>query len=104
VALLRAVAYGWRQVALAENAEAIREVGQEMFARLTTFSDHLARLGRNLDNSVDAFNKAVGSYDSRLLPGAKKFTEMGITARKDPPRVEQIERSTRHVESQHESA
>ena len=75
-----------------------------MFTRLTTFSDHLARLGRNLDNSVDAFNKAVGSYDSRLLPGARKFTEMGITARKDPPRVEQIERATRHVESQKESA
>jgi len=104
VALLRAVAYGWRQIALAENAEAIREVGQEMFARLTTFSEHLARLGRNLDNSVDAFNKAVGSYDSRLLPGARKFTEMGITARKDPPRVEQVERAARHVESQDEAA
>jgi DNA recombination protein RmuC len=100
VALLRAVAYGWRQEALAENAEAIREVGQEMFGRLVTFAEHLAKLGRSLDSSVDAFNKAVGSYDSRILPGAKKFTEMGITAKKDPAKLEQIERTTRRVESQ----
>ncbi len=97
VALLRAIAYGWRQEALAENADTIREVGQEMFARLSTFADHLARLGRNLDNSVDAFNKAVASYDSRVLPGARKFTELGVTARKEPPRVEQIERVARSV-------
>jgi DNA recombination protein RmuC len=103
VALLRAVAYGWRQVALAENAESIREVGQEMFSRLTTFADHLARLGRSLDSSVDAFNKAVGSYDSRILPGARKFTEMGVTSKQAPPRVEQIERATRHIESREET-
>jgi DNA recombination protein RmuC len=98
VALLRAVAYGWRQGVLAENAEIIREVGQEMYGRLTTFAEHLTRLGRNLDNSVDAFNKAVGSYDSRVLPGARKFTEMGIATKKDLPRVEQVERATRLVE------
>ncbi|MEN8205010.1 MAG: DNA recombination protein RmuC [Pseudomonadota bacterium] len=97
VALLRAVAYGWRQEVLAENAETIREVGQEMYGRLTTFAEHLSKLGRSLDNSVDAFNKTVGSYDSRVLPGARKFTEMGISAKKELPRVEQIERATRLV-------
>jgi len=99
VALLRAVAYGWRQEALAENAEAIREAGQDMYTRLTTFADHLAKLGRSLDSSVDAFNKAVGSYDTRILPGARKFTEMGVTVKKEAPALEQIERTTRRVES-----
>jgi len=100
VALLRAVAYGWRQEVLAENAETIREVGQEMYGRLATFAEHLSKLGRSLDNSVETFNKAVGSYDSRVLPGARKFTEMGISAKKALPRVEQVERATRLIEPQ----
>jgi len=99
VALLRAIAYGWRQETLAENAEAIREVGQEMYSRLITFAEHLSRLGRSLDNSVDAYNKAVGSYDTRILPGARKFTEMGVAAKKESPKPEQIERATRQIES-----
>ena len=103
VALLRAVAYGWRQETLAENAEAIREVGQEMFGRLTTFAEHLSRLGRSLDNSVDAYNKAVGSYDTRILPGARKFTEMGVAAKKEAPKLEQIERATRQVEAREDT-
>jgi DNA recombination protein RmuC len=103
VALLRAIAYGWRQEALAENADIIREVGQEMFVRLGTFAEHLARLGRNLDNSVDAYNKAVASYDSRVMPGARKFTELGVTARKEPPRVDQVERMARRVATREES-
>ena len=102
MALLRAIAYGWRQEALAENADLIREIGQEMFARLTTFAEHLAKIGRSLDNSVDAYNKAVASYDSRVLPGARKFTELGVTAKKEPPKMEQIERMTRNIESREE--
>ena len=103
VALLRAIAYGWRQETLAENAEAIRELGQDMYTRLTTFADHLAKLGRSLDSTVNAFNKTVRSYDSRILPGARKFTEMGVTASKEAPSLEQIERATLHVESQDET-
>ncbi|MDH3971308.1 MAG: DNA recombination protein RmuC [Gammaproteobacteria bacterium] len=99
VALLRAIAYGWRQEVLAENAEVIREVGQDLYGRLATFAEHLSRLGRSLDSSVSAYNKAISSYDSRILPGAKKFTELGVTARKQPPRLEPIERSARHVEA-----
>ena len=99
VALLRAVAYGWRQEALAENADTIREVGQDMYDRLITFAEHLSRLGRSLDSSVDNFNKAVGSYDSRVLPGARKFVDMGIHARKEPAQPAQVERATRQVQS-----
>lgn len=99
VALLRAIAYGWRQEVLAENAEVIREVGQDLYGRLATFAEHLSRLGRSLDSSVSAYNKAISSYDSRILPGAKKFTELGVAARKEPPRLDPIERSARHVEA-----
>jgi len=103
VALLRAIAYGWRQETLAENAETIREVGEEMYGRLTTFAEHLSKLGRSLDNSVDTYNKAVGSYDARILPGMKKFTEMGVASKKESPKPEQIERSTRQIESRKET-
>jgi DNA recombination protein RmuC len=87
VALLRAVAYGWRQEALAENADRIRELGEDLYQRLATFTEHLARVGSNLEGSVAAYNKAVGSLDSKVLPGARKFVEMGVTPKKvlEPP-------------------
>ncbi len=103
VALLRAIAYGWRQEALAENADTIREIGEELFARLTTFAEHLAKLGRSLDSSVDAFNKAIASYDTRVLPGARKFTELGVSAKKEPPKIQQVERMARSIESREDT-
>jgi len=99
VGLLRAIAYGWRQAALAENAERIREAGEDLYARLHTFAEHLARLGRSLDSSVTAYNKAVGSFDARVLPSARRFTELGITANKEIQTPEQIERAPRQVEN-----
>jgi DNA recombination protein RmuC len=104
VALLRAVAYGWRQEALAKNAEVIREIGQDLYTRLTTFSEHLAKLGRSLDSSVDSFNKAVGSFDNRVLPGARRFVELGIQTRKPIPEPDQIEHGTRRVEAREDSS
>jgi DNA recombination protein RmuC len=104
VALLRAVAYGWRQEALAKNAEIIREIGQELYTRLATFGEHLAKLGRSLDSSVQSFNKAVGSFDTRVLPGARRFVELGINTRKPVPEPEQIEHGTRRVESREDSS
>jgi DNA recombination protein RmuC len=98
VALLRAVAYGWRQEALAENAEHIRSVGEELYERLSTFADHLGRLGSHLTRSVESYNKAVGSFDSRVLPGARKFREMGIQRKKDLPEPEPVERLPRPVQ------
>lgn len=87
VALLRAVAYGWRQEALAANADLIREVGEDLYQRLAVFTEHLSRLGGSLEGSVSAFNKAVGSFDSKVLPGARKFVDMGVTPKKtlEPP-------------------
>lgn len=78
VALLRAVAYGWRQETLAANADKVREVGVDLYRRLTVFADHLGKMGRSLDGAVGSFNKAVGSFEAKLMPGARKFTELGV--------------------------
>jgi len=95
VALLRAVAFGWRQEQLAENAAKIRELGEDLYKRLLTFTGHLEKLGRGLETSVKHYNNAVGSFDSRLLPGAQKFAEMGIEARKQLQALEPVESGTR---------
>ncbi len=97
VALLRAVAYGWRQESLAENAERIRQVGEELYGRLGTFAEHLGKMGKSLNGSVQHYNKAVASFDSRVLPSARKFSDMGISAKKSTGKIEQIESSARDV-------
>lgn len=78
VALLKAVAYGWRQTSLAENAQVIRDLGADLYKRLNVLTTHLSKLSRNLNGSVEAFNAAVGSLERQVLPGARKFTELGI--------------------------
>jgi DNA recombination protein RmuC len=80
MALLKVVAYGWRQAAVAENAAEIRELGQELHKRLATFMNHLQKVSRSLDGAVDSFNKAVVSIERNVLPQARKFTELGVTS------------------------
>jgi DNA recombination protein RmuC len=91
IALLRAVAFGWRQQAVAENAEQIRELGEELYRRLATFNEHLGRVGRALGQSVEHYNKAVGSLEHQVLPGARRFPEMGIHEKKPLPELEQLD-------------
>lgn len=91
VALLRAVAFGWRQQSVAENAEHIQQLGEVLYQRISTFTEHMNKLGNNLDKSVDFFNKAVGSIERNILPSARKFTELGIEEKKpisDTPKVD----------------
>ena len=95
IALLRAVAYGWRQQKLAQNAEVIREVGEELYNRIALFSEHLTKVGKSLDSSVSNFNKAVGSFESRVLPSARKFVEMGVQEKKKAESVPPIEKLSR---------
>ena len=83
VALLKAVAYGWRQLALADNAQEIRVLAEDLYGRLATFVGHMNRMGRQLASSVETYNKAVGSLERSVLPGARKFTELGVHAKKD---------------------
>jgi len=95
VALLRAIAFGWRQQASSDNAEAIRKLGEQMYSRLATFVEHMARVGSSLDKSVDHYNKAVGSLERQVLPNTRKFKDLGIEARKSMPEIEPIDKSTR---------
>jgi DNA recombination protein RmuC len=79
IALLRAVAYGWRQEKLTENAKAIGELGKEMYKRLSDMGGHLSRLGKNLENSVEAYNAAVATVESRVLVSGRRFKELEST-------------------------
>jgi DNA recombination protein RmuC len=100
IALLRTVAYGWRQQALAENAEHIRDLGEDLYKRLATFTEHLGRLGRSLETGVDSYNKAVGSLERNVMPGARKFVELGIHPKKIIEAPEPLESAVRRVESE----
>ncbi len=80
IALLKAVAYGWRQSAVAHNAAQIRDLGQELYRRLATFNGHLGRMGQKLGTAVEAYNAAVGSLERQVLPQARRFSELGVTA------------------------
>jgi DNA recombination protein RmuC len=95
IALLKAVAYGWRQAAVAENAALIRDLGQELHKRLSSFVAHLARTGRSLSGAVDAYNAAVGSLERQVLPGARRFTELGAATGEPIASLEPIERLVR---------
>ncbi len=95
VGLLRAIAYGWNQENLNQNAEVVRKIGQDLHHRLGTLSEHMAKLGKSLDSSVSTFNKLLGSYENNVLPGAKKFTELGIDSHKNIDQTKTIETSAR---------
>lgn len=99
VGLLKVVAYGWRQLALAENAEKICELATDLHTRISKFTEHLSRLGQRLGSSVDAYNQAVGSLERQVLPGARKFTEMGIRPRKRIESLEPVDRQAREPQS-----
>jgi len=80
ISLLRAVAYGWRQEQIAENAKEISNLGQELYKRLADMGKHMAKLGKSLGNANDAYNRAVGTLESRVLVSARRFKELGSTS------------------------
>ena len=91
IALLRAVAFGWKQESLAENAGQIRELGEELYKRVAVYTEHMTRLGKTLTSSVDHYNKAIGSLERSVLPGARRFSELGIQEKKAIPKTDMIE-------------
>ena len=78
IALLRAVAYGWQQEALTDNARQVQVLGAQLYERISVLGDHMAGVGRSLTGAVTAYNKAVGSLEGRVLVTARRFVEMGV--------------------------
>ena len=95
IALLRAVAYGWRQETIAESARAISELGRELYTRLGTLTEHFSKVGRGLETAVRSYNEAVGSLETRVLPSARKFKEQGISPTAELAPLTIVERSVR---------
>jgi DNA recombination protein RmuC len=99
LAMLRAVSYGWQQERVAESAQAISELGRELHSRLVKLSTLLSTLGSRLGSTVRAFNETVGSYEARVLPGARRFAEHGaVSADTELPRVDQVTVAPRSVQ------
>jgi DNA recombination protein RmuC len=97
LALLKAAALGWRQEQLARNAEEIQAIGRELYERLGSMVGHLEAVGKNLKQAGDAYDRFVGSLESKVLPGARRFKELGVNASSELESPEQIRLALRSV-------
>jgi DNA recombination protein RmuC len=97
IALLKAVSYGWRQEQLAENAERISRLGQELHDRIVVMRDHFARIGAALGGAVKSFNDAVGSFQSRVMPAARRFRELGVVGKDELRETETVDTVPREI-------
>jgi len=95
IALLRAVAYGWRQEQIAKNASAISELGKQVHERMRALAKYLVEMGNGLERANSAYNRAVGSLESRVLPAARRFKELGAGGGEEIPTLEPVETTPR---------
>src|SRR3954464_7350432 len=91
ITLLRTIACIWNDAKVAESAQRVGELGRELYERLVVMTDHFAKLGDRLDGAVQEYNKTVGSFERRVLPGARKFTEHGIVPKKELQELDPLE-------------
>ncbi len=100
LAMLRAVAYGWQQERVAESAQAISDLGRELYGRLVKLSGMLATVGTRLNSTVRAYNETVGSYEARVMPSARRFADHGAVAEESElPQLEQVTQVARSVQT-----
>ncbi len=99
ISLLKTVAYGWRQEEIAENALEIRDVGAKLYKRLATFIGHFDGIKRGLDSATDAYNKAVGSLEARVLPAAREMTGLGVGKEDGLNEVRKVEKTPRALQA-----
>ena len=100
IGLLRAIAYGWKQENLSRHAEEVSRLGHELYKRIADMREHWSKVGRTLSSSVEAYNKAVGSLESRVLVSARKFKEMGAASRAvELENLEGIDRIPRELQA-----
>ncbi|MHB9030478.1 MAG: DNA recombination protein RmuC [Candidatus Latescibacterota bacterium] len=98
IVLLRIAALGWREERLAENARRISDLGRELHSRLATLSEHFVELGRTLQRSVESYNRAIGSLESRVLVTARRFADLGAGSEKEIPPAEPLDVQPRMLE------
>jgi len=95
IALLRAIAYGWRQEQMTESAQRISQLGQELAERMGTMIEHFSKVGYTLGRAVESYNATVASLENRILPSARKFEQLGVNSRKEIPDLHPVEQSPR---------
>ena len=98
IALLRAIAYGWRQEQVTKNAQEISELGRQLYERMHILVQHFANVGSNLEKAIGSYNKAVGSMETRILPSVRKFKELGVTGADEIPVIDQIDQKARSLD------
>lgn len=94
---LQSVAYGWRQEQIERNAQQISALGRVLYDRLQTMAEHFDGIGRNLERTVEAYNKTVGSLESRVMVQARRFSELGVSTPAELPELTTVDRSTRSL-------
>lgn len=99
IAVLRAVAYGWRQEQLAENAQRIADLGKDLYERMGTMAEHIEDIGGDLNKAVGSYNKVVGSLERLVLPAARRFKELGVGGNKQIPELNPVDNVPRQLSS-----
>jgi len=97
IALLRAIAYGWRQEQVTKNAQEISDLGRQLYERMVTLVQHFENVGKSLEKAIGSYNRAVGSMESRVLPSVRKFKELGVTGSEEIPVLDKVDQMPRNL-------